>query len=220
MRVFRLFLIITTTIVYISCAQEKQNQLLDGDPIEIDIPKGMEVATFAGGCFWCTEAVFERVNGVSSVVSGYSGGKEKNPTYYQVGSGRTGHAEAIQIIYDPKVVSYEILLEIFFATHDPTTLNRQGPDEGPQYRSAVFYHNDAQKEALAKYVEKLRASGKFSNEIVTQQVPYLNFYKAEGYHQDYYELNPNQGYIVQVTKPKVNKFLKHFPQYLKEKYKK
>ncbi|MEL6560851.1 MAG: peptide-methionine (S)-S-oxide reductase MsrA [Bacteroidota bacterium] len=220
MRVIRLFFIIITSVVYISCAQEQQNQLLTGDPVEVDVPEGMEVATFAGGCFWCTEAVFERVKGVESVVSGYSGGKELNPTYYQVGSGRTGHAEAIQIIYDPKVVSYDNLLEIFFATHDPTTLNRQGPDVGPQYRSAVFYHNDGQKKAAAKYVNKLSSSGKFSNKIVTQRVPYLNFYEAEDYHQDYYEINPNQGYIVQVTRPKVNKFIKQYPQYLKDKYKK
>lgn len=220
MKVIRLFFIIITSVVYISCAQEQQNQLLKGDPVAIDVPEGMEVATFAGGCFWCTEAVFERVKGVGSVVSGYSGGKELNPTYYQVGSGRTGHAEAIQIIYDPKVVTYDNLLEIFFATHDPTTLNRQGPDRGPQYRSAVFYHNSDQKKAVAKYVDKLSNSGKFSNKIVTQQAPYLNFYEAEDYHQDYYELNPNQGYIVQVTRPKVEKFIKQYPQYLKDKYKK
>lgn len=216
MRVIRLFLIITTSIVYISCAQQQQQT----NPVQIDVPEGMEIATFAGGCFWCTEAVFERVNGVKSVVSGYAGGKEKNPTYEQVSYGRTSHAEAVQIIYNPSIVKYQKLLEIFFATHDPTQLNRQGPDVGKQYRSAVYYHNDLQKKALSDYVGKLSKSDKYSKKIVTEQTPYINFYLAEKYHQDFYELNPTQGYIVGVAKPKVEKLIKLFPEDLKKKYKK
>lgn len=183
-----------------------------------DRPAGTEVATFAGGCFWCTEAVFERVIGVKEVFSGYIGGPQKNPTYRQVSYGDTDHAEAIQIYYDPKVVSYEELLDIFFVTHDPTQLNRQGPDVGRQYRSAVYYHDDAQKAAAAKHMAKLTASGKYNQKIVTELTAYSILWVAEGYHQNYYELNPGNGYIINVAKPKVKKFLKYFPEKLKPKY--
>lgn len=175
-------------------------------------------ATFAGGCFWCVEAVFERVEGVKDVISGYSGGKKENADYKKVSAGLTSHAEAVQIFYDPKVITFEELLEIFFATHDPTQLNRQGPDVGEQYRSAVFYHDDGQKEATKAYIQKLNQSGKFSKKIVTLVVPYDAFYTAEDYHQDYYEHNPGNPYIIQVTAPKVKKFLKQFPDKLKKKY--
>lgn len=218
MRVVRLFLIITTSIVYISCAQEKSTQQKQVEIVSVQVPQGLEVATFAGGCFWCTEAIFERVKGVTSSISGYAGGKEANPTYQEVSYGKTSHAEAVQILYDPKIISYSKLLEIFFATHDPTQLNRQGPDVGRQYRSAVYFHSDKQKKELADYVSKLEKSGQYSKKIVTEQTAYTNFYEAEGYHQDYYEINPRQPYVYNVSRPKVLKLLKLFPEYLKEKY--
>ena len=178
----------------------------------------LEKATFGEGCFWCTEAIFERVEGVHSVVSGYAGGTVKNPTYKQVCDGNTGHAEVIQISYDPKVVSYDELLEIFFKTHDPTTLNRQGADVGAQYRSVIFYHNEEQKKKAEYYKTELDKSGAWDNPIVTEISPLINFYPAEDYHQDYYENNPNQGYCAFVIGPKVEKFEKVFKNKLKEKY--
>jgi peptide-methionine (S)-S-oxide reductase len=173
-------------------------------------------ATFGSGCFWCTEAVFLSVKGVEKVESGYAGGKVKNPTYREVCSGLTGHAEVTQITYDPKLVSYEDLLEIFWNTHDPTTLNRQGADEGTQYRSVVFFHNEEQKKIAEAYKKQLEASKVFKNPIVTEISPLTNFYKAEDYHQNYYELNPNQGYCQYVIRPKVDKFKKQFASKLKK----
>ncbi|MBY0435129.1 MAG: peptide-methionine (S)-S-oxide reductase MsrA [Cyclobacteriaceae bacterium] len=172
-------------------------------------------ATFGGGCFWCTEAVFLSVKGVSKVESGYSGGKVKNPTYKEVCSGLTGHAEVIQVTFDPAVVSYEALLEIFWNTHDPTTLNRQGADEGTQYRSVVFYHNEEQKKTAEAYKAQLEASGVFKHQIVTEISPLANFYVAEDYHQNYFALNPGQGYCQYVVRPKVEKFKKQFASRLK-----
>jgi peptide-methionine (S)-S-oxide reductase len=163
-------------------------------------------ATFGGGCFWCTEAVFELLPGVKSVESGYAGGKTPNPTYQQVCSGETGHAEVIRIEYDPSVVSYERLVEVFFEAHDPTTLNRQGADEGTQYRSVIFYHDDAQKAAAEK--GKAAAQAQFDDPIVTEISPLTNYYVAEKYHQDYFRNNPNQGYCSFVIRPKVNKLQK------------
>lgn len=176
------------------------------------------VATFAGGCFWCTEAVFERVKGVDDVYSGYIGGKEQNPSYRQVSYGETNHAEAIQIIYDTEQVSYRELLDIFFLTHDPTQLNRQGPDEGEQYRSAVFYHTQEQKEMIAEAIDDLKASAVYKDEIVTQVNPYSVFWMAEDYHQDFYELNRGNPYILGVAVPKVKKLFKLFPDQIKEQY--
>lgn len=170
----------------------------------------LEQATFGAGCFWCTEAVFLRVKGVSKVVSGYSGGKIKNPTYREVCSGLTGHAEVIQITYSPEEVSFEDLLEVFWNTHDPTTLNRQGADEGTQYRSVVFYHSEEQKEAAENYKQQLDDSKMFKNPIVTEISPLTNFYAAEAPHQNYFELNPNQSYCQFVVRPKVEKFKKQF----------
>ena len=178
--------------------------------------KNLEKATFGMGCFWCSEAVFERVKGVESVVSGYAGGKTSNPTYEEVCSGSTGFAESIQITYDPTVISYDELLEIFWKTHDPTTLNRQGNDIGTQYRSVIFYHNDEQKKLAEEYKEKLDKSGAWDKPIVTEIVPFTNFYKAEDYHQDYYANNPNQGYCAYVIAPKVEKFEKVFKDKLKK----
>ncbi len=176
----------------------------------------LKLATFGSGCFWCTEAFFLKVKGVETVASGYSGGKVKNPTYREVCTGTTGHAEVIQLSYDPKKVSYEELLEIFWNTHDPTTLNRQGADEGTQYRSVVYYHSEEQKKLAEQYKIQLEASHVYKNSIVTEISPYTVFYKAEDYHQDYYALNPNQGYCQYVIRPKIEKFKKQFEAKLKK----
>lgn len=178
------------------------------------------VATFAGGCFWCTEAAFERIEGVVDVISGYAGGEELYPTYRQIGTGRTGHTESIQIYYDKEKINFEKLLEVFFVAHDPTTLNRQGPDRGPQYRSAIFYHSDEQKSAIDAIIKKLDASGKFRNPIVTEVAPYTEFWTAEGYHQDYYEFHPENPYVQSISRPKVEKVKRVFADILKENYKK
>ena len=162
-----------------------------------------EVATLAGGCFWCTEAVFERLPGVKSVMSGYTGGQTENPTYEQVCTGGTGHAEAIQITFDPAKISFAQLLETFWEAHDPTTLNRQGADRGTQYRSAIFYHTEAQRLTAEK--SKAAAAKNFSSPIVTEIVPLPHFYKAEGYHQDYYRNNQNAPYCRAVIRPKLEK---------------
>jgi peptide-methionine (S)-S-oxide reductase len=163
------------------------------------------LATFGGGCFWCTEAFFERVKGVKSAVSGYAAGKVENPTYKQVCSGLTGHAEVIQVEYDPKQVSYETLLEIFFDTHDPTTLNKQGADEGTQYRSIILYHDDTQKQVAEKVKRAVAAEHKAP--ITTEIVPLKKFYVAEDYHQDYFAKNPDVPYCTFVIRPKLQKFL-------------
>ena len=176
----------------------------------------LQLATFGSGCFWCTEAFFLKVNGVESVASGYSGGKVKNPTYRDVCTGSTGHAEVIQLTYDPKKVSFEELLEVFWNTHDPTTLNRQGADEGTQYRSVVFYHSEEQKRLAEQYKKQLETSHVYKSPIVTEISPYTVFYKAEDYHQDYYALNPNQGYCQYVIRPKIEKFKKQFAAKLKK----
>ncbi|OGD87533.1 peptide-methionine (S)-S-oxide reductase [Candidatus Curtissbacteria bacterium RIFCSPLOWO2_02_FULL_40_13b] len=176
----------------------------------------METATLAGGCFWCTEAIFKRLKGVTSVVSGYTGGNVENPSYEEVCGGDTGHAEAIQITFDPKVVPYEKLLEIFFALHDPTTLNRQGNDAGTQYRSAIFYHDQSQKEAAEK--SKANAQKKLTDKIVTGIVPYTEFYEAENYHKNYYDSNRAQGYCQVVIDPKIKKLLSEYKMDVKGEY--
>lgn len=191
-------------------AQEDKNSVKDDEKT----PK-LAVATFGGGCFWCVEAVFERMQGVKDVVSGYAGGRNANPTYQQVLTGRTGHAEVCQIHFDPDEVTYEELLEVFWKTHDPTTLNQQGADIGTQYRSVIFYHDDEQRELATKYKEKLDRSGAFRNKIVTEISKLPAFYTAEDYHQDYYRRNPNQGYCAAVVRPKVEKFEKVFADKVK-----
>lgn len=174
----------------------------------------LQFATFGGGCFWCTEAIYLAINGVESVESGYAGGQTENPTYGQVSSGRTGHAEVIQITFNPQTISYEELLEIFFATHDPTTLNRQGADVGTQYRSIILYHSEEQKETAFKTIKKLQ--GEYKDPIVTQVVPYKKFYKAEDYHQNYYENNRFQPYCRMVIDPKMQKFVEKYRDKLKK----
>ncbi len=175
----------------------------------------LETATLASGCFWCTEAVFDNVRGVEDVVSGYSGGHTENPTYQQVCSETTGHAEAVQIKFNPNEISYEEVLQIFFGTHDPTTLNRQGNDIGSSYRSAVFYHSPEQKETAEKVVENLTDEDVFGKPIVTEITKFTNFYPAEDYHQNYFENNPNQPYCAAVVSPKVGKFRQKFADRLK-----
>ncbi len=181
-------------------------------------PARYATATLAGGCFWCTEAVFKRVKGVGSVTSGYSGGEMKDPSYSLVSRGDTGHAEAIQITFDPKVISFEKLLDVFFATHDPTTLNRQGADVGTQYRSVIFYHNDEQKKAALSEIEKLEKEKKYNDPIVTEVVSYKNFYPAEDYHKEYYEKNRSAPYCQVIIDPKIQKLLKNFKEEVKEEY--
>ncbi|MCO5240714.1 MAG: peptide-methionine (S)-S-oxide reductase MsrA [Chitinophagaceae bacterium] len=175
-----------------------------------------DTATFANGCFWCTEAVFQQLAGVISVTSGYSGGHVPNPTYEQVCEKNTGHAEALQIIYDSTVISFDELLEVFWKTHDPTTLNRQGNDVGPQYRSVIFYHNNLQKEKAESYKSSLDKSGAWPNPIVTAIEAFTNFYPAEDYHQNYYKLNGKAPYCQYVIRPKLEKFEKAFKHKLKK----
>lgn len=165
----------------------------------------METATFGSGCFWCTEAVFQRLKGVESVVSGYAGGFVENPTYEEVCSGNTGHAEAIQIKYDPSQITYDEILEVFWKTHDPTTLNQQGNDYGTQYRSAVFYHTDEQHKLAEEYKKKLEAAKIWDRPIVTEITAFTNFYPAEKYHQNFYNNNPNQPYCSYIIRPKMKK---------------
>lgn len=174
--------------------------------------------TFGAGCFWCVEAVFKRVDGVISVVSGYSGGRKDEASYRIVSTGETDHAEVVQVTYDPEVVSFDALLEIFWRTHDPTTLNRQGADVGPQYRSVIFYHSEEQRERAEFYKKKLDESGIFEDPIVTEITPFEAFYEAEEYHQNYFEQNPDQGYCQLVIRPKIDKFKKLFEEKLRDEY--
>jgi peptide-methionine (S)-S-oxide reductase len=178
-------------------------------------PSQLEKATFGSGCFWCSEAVFQQLKGVHSVMSGYSGGKAKNPTYEQVCTGLTGHAEVIQVAYDPKEISYDELLEVFWQTHDPTTLNQQGADIGTQYRSVIFYHNDKQRELAEHYKEQLDKEHAFRRPIVTEITEFTEFYPAEDYHQNYYEGHKGQPYCTAVIRPKVSKVKKVFRDKLK-----
>ena len=174
-----------------------------------------DIATLGAGCFWCVEAIFQDVKGVHKVVSGYAGGFVEHPTYQQVCSGSTGHAEAVQLTFDPEVISFEDLLYIFWRTHDPTTLNRQGADVGTQYRSVVFYHNEEQKQIAQQSKQKTDVSDLWPNSIVTEITPFTNFYEAEAYHHNYFALNPNQPYCRAVIDPKIRKFRKAFQERLR-----
>ncbi|UNY97592.1 peptide-methionine (S)-S-oxide reductase MsrA [Zhouia spongiae] len=183
---------------------------------EIQEHKGMQKAYFASGCFWCVEAIFESIDGVSEVISGYSGGNTKKPTYYEISKGNTGHAEAVEIYYDPEKVKFEQLVQAFFESHDPTILNGQGPDIGKQYRSIAFYQNDKEKKAIESYIQKLEISGRYLKPIVTEVLRFEKFWPAEAYHQDYETKNPNNPYIKNVSVPRLNKFKKQCPFLLKE----
>lgn len=199
---------------FTSCSEQKTQHINMSDE-KITAGTLLDTATFGTGCFWCTEAIFQRLNGVVKVVSGYSGGSVANPTYEEVCTGTTGHAEACQVIYDSSKISFDELLQVFWKTHDPTTLNRQGNDVGTQYRSVIFYHNNLQKERAEYYKEELNKSGAWDKPIVTAVEPFTNFYSAENYHQDYYNNNPNQMYCRYVIQPKVEKFEKVFKDKLK-----
>lgn len=179
------------------------------------ISNKMEVATLANGCFWCTEAIFQRLNGVEKLTSGFSGGRIRNPSYKEVVTGKTGHAEVIQIEFDNEVISFREILDVFFSTHNPTTLNRQGYDRGTQYRSAIFYHNDEQKQTAEKFIAELTTAEVFEDPIVTEVTEFDKFYAAEDYHQNYYNNNKTQGYCMAVINPKLKKFLKEHKSKLK-----
>lgn len=180
-----------------------------------NMQNNLAVATFGNGCFWCTEAIFQQLKGVEKVIPGYTGGDVKNPTYKEVCSGTTGHAEAIQITFDSKVISYRELLDVFFYTHDPTTLNRQGADIGTEYRSVIFYHNDSQKQDAEKIIVQLELENVYDDKIVTEITPFDIFYLAGDYHQDYYNNNKNQGYCKAVINPKLDKFVKKYKSKIK-----
>lgn len=209
--------LVLSLILLVSCqAKEKKYTVQEfKEPIKMEIQNGKEIATFAGGCFWCTEAIFQEIKGVEKVTSGYIGGKIKNPTYKEVCSGETGHAEAIQITFDPTKVAYEDLLEVFFGTHDPTTLNRQGADVGTQYRSEIFYYSEAQKTKAENYIKFIEKEQLYSKPIVTKVSPATEFYAAEDYHQDYYSQNSQQGYCQMVIAPKLEKLRKYYQSKLK-----
>ncbi len=205
----------------ISCAQPEKKVKMTipqtASKQESAVATTTTTATLANGCFWCTEAIFEQLDGVISATSGYTDGQVKNPTYKQVCTGETGHAEALQIVYDPAKISFDELLEVFWETHDPTTLNRQGGDVGTQYRSGIYYHNDEQKQKAEKYKAELDKSGAFNNPVVTEIKPFSEFYAAENYHQQYYENNGNSNpYCSMVIRPKVDKFRKVFKDKLKK----
>lgn len=217
MRIGIFSLLLTILVAGTSCGQKAKEKQVDKSMAnQVVNTAGLELATFGSGCFWCTEAIFLDVEGVYNVQSGYTGGKVKNPTYREVCSGLTGHAEVIQLNYDPKKITYDELLEIFWKTHDPTTLNKQGADEGTQYRSVIYYHNDEQKRLAESYKKQLDDEKVFNGPIVTEISPATVFYKAEDYHQNYYNLNQDQPYCSFVIQPKLEKFRKVF----KEKAKK
>ncbi len=230
----RILLFLSLSLMVVSCAnsqqgdtpqQAKEEQKIDYPegvvPVsEIDQPyEGLSKAVFAGGCFWCVEAVFERVAGVEEAISGYAGGSTPNPTYKKVAAGATDYAESVIVYYDSTEVSYNDLLTAFFSGHDPTQLNRQGPDVGPQYRSAIFYASERERKLAEAYIEKLEKSGKYDKPVVTKLTPLNTFYTAEGYHQDYIVHNPNQPYVLSVSMPKIKKFMKAHPELLKQEYK-
>ena len=218
MRLLQITLFSILVFTAISCqsktkSHQKIETIAEVTPGEL---QKYETAYFASGCFWCVEAVFESVKGVKEVVSGYSGGKEKNPTYEDVGYGRTTHAEAVEVYYDPTVISFETLVKVFFGSHDPTTLNRQGPDKGAQYRSIAFYKNDSEKKIINDYISQLQKEKIYSAPIVTEVKPFSIFYDAEDNHQDYEKNNPNNSYIRNVSVPRLKRFQAKFPELLKD----
>jgi len=212
-------ILLLTALSFAACGQadntKKKKSMAELPKTTVEVPQGYEVATLGSGCFWCIEAIYQDVQGIEDVRSGFSGGHVASPSYQQAVSGTSGHAEVIQFNYDPQVISFQEILEIFWATHDPTTLNRQGNDVGPQYRSAVFFHNEKQKEEATFFKQRLDEEKAFDKPIVTEITPFSNFYVAEEYHQNYYKLNANQGYCQYVIRPKVEKFKKAFADKLK-----
>jgi peptide-methionine (S)-S-oxide reductase len=215
---FRKLLLFFLAPALACCEPEAAMNDKENAPAEVPkVPEGAEVITLGAGCFWCIEAIFQQLDGVLSVASGYTAGTLKNPTYKEVCSGTTGHAEAARIVFDPTKISFDELLEVFWKTHDPTTLNRQGADVGSQYRSGIYYTSENQNEVASKYKTELNTSGDFDKPIVTEIVPFdVVFYVAEDYHQNYYNQNGDQGYCRMVIQPKVEKFKKVFPDKLKK----
>jgi len=206
--------IVILSMLFFACAAENEKKEKTQNTSEIiQNPAAIDTAYFAGGCFWCVEASFEQIKGVKEAVSGYSGGEKKNPTYKEVSYGKTNHAESVMVLYDPNIITYEKLLDIFFVAHDPTQLNRQGPDVGKQYRSAIFYRNSKEKNIALKKMNEL--APKFEDKIVTELTPFTKFWKAEDYHQDFEKKNPNNRYIVNVSRPKIEKVAKTFKDILK-----
>ncbi len=214
---FSLMLLILSTNACSSKTTDKMASDIQSEKPNVDL-SNYETAVFASGCFWCVEAVFESVNGVSEVISGYSGGISDDAFYPQVSAGSTDHAEAVEVYYDPTVIDYNTLLKVFFGSHDPTTLNRQGPDAGRQYRSAIFYKNETEKQQAEAYIKSLYDDGSYKQGSITTELSLLNaFYPAEDYHQDFERKNPNQGYVRAVSVPRLNKFLAKYPELLKKK---
>lgn len=217
-KIIKYFYLVTAICAFNVCGQQNtKTTSASGGQVNMGKAQNIDTATFGAGCFWCVEAVFQELKGVISVTSGYSGGSVKNPSYKEVCTGTTGHAEVAQIVYDPGQITYDELLEVFWQTHDPTTLNKQGNDAGTQYRSAIFHHNEKQKEIAEKYKRELNKSGAWDKPIVTEIVPFSVFYKAEDYHQRYYNLNKEEQYCRYVIRPKVEKFRKVFKDKLKVK---
>lgn len=232
MKLLQIVLLAGASLIATSCqSKNKKNTISENTPAKETQQEEMyeevklspqqlskyETAYFASGCFWCVEAIFESVKGVKEVVSGYAGGEQKNPTYEEVGYGKTDHAEAIEVYYDPKVISFTQLVQVFFGSHDPTQLNRQGPDRGRQYRSIAFYKNEDEKKIIESYIQALVDNKVYDNDPITTEVtPYTVFYKAESYHQDYEKNNPNNSYIRNVSIPRLNRFKANFGDYLKE----
>ncbi|HAF76612.1 MULTISPECIES: peptide-methionine (S)-S-oxide reductase MsrA [Maribacter] len=232
MKLLQIVLLAGASLIATSCqSKNKKNTISENTPAKETQQEEMyeevklspqqlskyETAYFASGCFWCVEAIFESVKGVKEVVSGYAGGEQKNPTYEEVGYGKTDHAEAVEVYYDPKVISFTQLVQVFFGSHDPTQLNRQGPDRGRQYRSIAFYKNEDEKKIIESYIQALVDNKVYDNDPITTEVtPYTVFYKAESYHQDYEKNNPNNSYIRNVSIPRLNRFKANFGDYLKE----
>lgn len=210
------YLITVLIILFSSCSRNGNSQNYQLVKLTNEEMQRLDTATFAAGCFWCVEAVFEKVKGVKEVVSGYAGGKTENPTYKQVVSGITGHAETVQIYFNPLEISYDKLLEIYYASQDPTQVNGQGPDDGSQYRSVIFYHGNYQKEKAGKYHNELSTSEKYDKPLAVSIEPYTVFYPAEEYHQDYEKRNPDDPYIRAVSKKRVQKFEDNFPELIIE----
>jgi peptide-methionine (S)-S-oxide reductase len=222
MKFLKAGILLAITLFTTSCESKIKNKIESAKEVVLvekyskqDLQK-YETAYFASGCFWCVEAIYESVKGVKEVISGYSGGTEENPTYEQVGYGKTSHAEAVEVYYDPKEISYIELVQVFFGSHDPTSLNRQGPDRGAQYRSIAFYKNPEEKKIIESYMGALEESGVYEDPIVTEVTAFTKFYDAEDYHQDYEKKNPNNSYVRQVSVPRLNRFKKNFPDYLKK----
>jgi peptide-methionine (S)-S-oxide reductase len=222
MKFLKLIILLGVTLFSTSCESKIKNKKEPAKEVVLaqkyskqDL-QDYETAYFASGCFWCVEAIFESVRGVKEVISGYAGGTEENPTYEQVSYGKTSHAEAVEVYYNPEEISYFELVQVFFGSHDPTSLNQQGPDRGAQYRSIAFYKNPEEKKIIETYMAALQESGVYQDPIVTEVTAFAKFYNAEDYHQDYERKNPNNSYVRQVSVPRLNKFKKNFPDYLKK----